>query len=316
MKKIGLFCLAILLGFPSLLRAETKPIDLLNAMTQAHKKTNYELRYVIFQNDDLESFQYRHIFQHDKEYGQLLRLDNADEEIILRDGVVSYLGYYFKPFSLKSTYILDNLPAVIYTDFNQLTGYSFIPMGKARIANRIANVVKIVPSDNSRYQYTLWIDDENHLLLKSELLGRENHLLEQFKVVSQFTGNDLLYAIPTIEAISTPPLAANLEPSKQNNSKISWQPAWLPEGFKLITQSKQSFETDLGNKISIESQLYSDGIFAFTLYVLPPEEGLEEQLLKQGKTTIFSHSSKERNIVVIGDIPQESARQIALSITF
>ena len=93
MKKIGLFCLAILLGFPSLLRAETKPIDLLNAMTQAHKKTNYELRYVIFQNDDLESFQYRHLFQHDKEYGQLLRLDNADEEIILRDGGVSDWGY-------------------------------------------------------------------------------------------------------------------------------------------------------------------------------------------------------------------------------
>lgn len=73
------------------------PLLYLSSMTEAHKKSNYELLYILQQNTGIESFRLRHAFVNDKEYAQLLNLDHNREEIILKDSNVSYLGYNFRP---------------------------------------------------------------------------------------------------------------------------------------------------------------------------------------------------------------------------
>lgn len=318
MKKINTFYLALLWCFSSVSWAtSTSPIQLLQNMVSAHKNTNYELRYILQKNNDIESFQYRHTTQSYKEFAQLLRLDNSREEIILRDNTVSYLGLTFKPFSLKSSHILDNLPAILYTDFSKLKDYQFTLLGKSRVADRIANIIKIAPSDNSRYQYTLWIDDENSLLLKSHLQDYEGQILEQFKVISQYVGNELLYVTPYLESLKLPPVIDTSLSEQNIKQDINWKLNWLPSGFYLVKGLKQGFITDTEKITKLESQLYSDGIFSFTVYVFPTEElSFNEQFFKQGNLTIFSHTVEDKNIVLIGDIPTESAKKIVFNITF
>jgi len=65
----------------------------------------------------------------------------------------------------------------------------------------------------------------------------------------------------------------------------------------------------------VESQLYSDGLFSFSVYVADADSlSLKGQLIRQGRRTLHSFVRAGREISVIGDIPPATAERIAKSI--
>ena len=310
MKKIILFCLIFLFVLP--VKAElTHPIDLLNAMMEAHKNRNYELHYILQHSDNIKSMKYHHALENNHEFAQLLSLDNAYETILLRNDAISYLGFNFTPFSLKGTKILDALPAVFHANFNELNHYDFVPLGKSRVADRIANVIKIVPSDDTRFSYTLWIDEQNYLLLKSELFDNQNTLLEQFRVIEQRVNDQFDNLIPQLKTMLLPPV------NTQNslvNTPLEWQVNWLPVGFKPISSYRQVIPVGQGQE-EVESQLFSDGLSTFTVYLRSQgDEAFNNQFARQEKLILFTHLVGNRELVVIGDIPMPVAEKVAQSV--
>jgi sigma-E factor negative regulatory protein RseB len=77
--------------------------------------------------------------------------------------------------------------------------YHFNTDGEERVAGRQSWVVNILPADQYRYGYKLWIDQDSYLLLKSQLRDTDNEVLEQIL----FTQLDIHEHIP----------AAMLEPA-------------------------------------------------------------------------------------------------------
>ena len=310
MKKFILFCLTFLFVLP--VKAElTHPIDLLNAMMEAHKNRNYEIHYILQHSDNIKSMKYHHALENNHEFAQLLSLDNAYETILLRNNAISYLGFNFTPFSLKGTKILDALPAVFHANFNELNHYNFVPLGKSRVADRIANVIKIVPSDSTRFSYTLWIDEQNYLLLKSELFDNQNTLLEQFRVIEQRVNDEFDNLIPQLKTMLLPPV------NTQNslvNTPLEWQVNWLPVGFKPISSYRQVIPVGQGQE-EVESQLFSDGLSTFTVYLRSQgDEAFNNQFARQEKLILFTHILGNRELVVIGDIPMPVAEKVAQSV--
>lgn len=310
MKKFILFCLTFLFVLP--VKAElTHPIDLLNAMMEAHKNRNYEIHYILQHSDNIKSMKYHHALENNHEFAQLLSLDNAYETILLRNNAISYLGFNFTPFSLKGTKILDALPAVFHANFNELNHYDFVPLGKSRVADRIANVIKIVPSDSTRFSYTLWIDEQNYLLLKSELFDNQNTLLEQFRVIEQRVNDEFDNLIPQLKTMLFPPV------NTQNslvNTPLEWQVNWLPVGFKPISSYRQVIPVGQGQE-EVESQLFSDGLSTFTVYLRSQgDEAFNNQFARQEKLILFTHILGNRELVVIGDIPMPVAEKVAQSV--
>ena len=310
MKKFILFCLTFLFVLP--VKAElTHPIDLLNAMMEAHKNRNYEIHYILQHSDNIKSMKYHHALENNHEFAQLLSLDNAYETILLRNNAISYLGFNFTPFSLKGTKILDALPAVFHANFNELNHYDFVPLGKSRVADRIANVIKIVPSDDTRFSYTLWIDEQNYLLLKSELFDNQNTLLEQFRVIEQRVNDQFDNLIPQLKTMLLPPV------NTQNslvNTPLEWQVNWLPVGFKPISSYRQVIPVGQGQE-EVESQLFSDGLSTFTVYLRSQgDEAFNNQFARQEKLILFTHLVGNRELVVIGDIPMPVAEKVAQSV--
>lgn len=316
MKKISL--LTILLSLFSLIWqmawAEDNsiyPLAYLNAMTNAHRQLNYEQLYIVQQGENVQSLRFRHANYQGKEYAQLLRLDNTREEIILRNNMVSYFGE-FQPFSLSNNKIIDELPSVIYANFNQLVGYYFVDAGRTRVADKLARIIRIVPRDEFRYQYVLWIDEETHLLLRSDLLDRDRNVLEQFKVIQSSVNEQFLYIVEPIESLILPTL---IQPKMQQQShKLTWQPNWLPNGFKVVSAGQQHLSEIIFNG-PVESQLYSDGLFTFTVYNIE-NKGIifNEQFWRQGKLSIYTQTVGDRDLVVVGEIPLVSARHLVQEI--
>lgn len=292
------------------------PLSNLVAMTEAHKKSNYELLYILQQESAIESFRLRHAFVNDKEYAQLLNLDHNREEIILKENNVSYLGYNFRPFSLNSSHILDNLPNVIYADYHHLKGYVFLDAGKDRIADRTAKVIRILPKDNFRYTYTLWIDDETNLLLKSQLQNEENNVvLEEFRVLQLYQSQEIAMIANAIDVLMLPTLASAQK--EEIALPYHWEVKELPTGFRLVQSQTVSGAAYQFDSEYVDSRLYSDGLSSLTIYVMPSQEvHFDEYAWQQGKLTILNQTINDKDIVIIGDVPLEAAKQMLANIQF
>lgn len=292
--------------------AEEQAQALLSAMRQATQQTNYDLSFINITPVDTLSLRYRHVNNDNKNYAQLLSLDHSPQEIIQRDKLVSYFGNNYQPFSLYADHIVDNLPNVLYIDFATLTNnYDFTKIGRDRIANRVVQTVRIQPKDNFRYQYVLFIDEQTHLLLRSDLLDREGNLLEQFRVINMYLLDEPELLLNYINSFYFPP-SINQKTENVETIKLNWSPSWLPQGFKREQSKRQSVDNEV-----IESQSYTDGLFSFNLYVSDSDlPNSPEMVWKQGAYTIYSEIINDKEVTLIGQIPLTTAKRIVQDVKF
>ena len=286
-------------------------LQALNKMSQAMSDLNYEVAFVQTSPTNMDSFRYRHIKQEQKVYAQLVTLDGEQQEIIQRDNLVSYFQPGSQAFTINSGYIVDALPAVIRTDFNKLNQYyDFIKLGKDRIAGRFVDTIRIVPKDDFRYQYLVFLDEENGLLLRGDMLDREGKLLDQFRVVTLYIDDRLRGLTDYLNKVSVPLL---LNESKQESSlAVNWKTDWLPQGFDLVRQNQDVMDGEV-----VENALFSDGLFTFTLYVNKADStAATENTWKQGAYTIYSEVMGDKEITFIGQLPIAAAKRIVQGVTF
>ena len=281
----------------------------LSQMSQAMNQLNYEIAFVQTSPENMDSFRYRHLKQGNKIFAQLISLDGVQQEVIQRGNLVSYFQPNAQAFTLNSSNIIDSLPAVIRADFAHLVAnYDFIKLGKNRVAGRFVDSIRIVPKDDFRYQYVVFIDEENGLLLRADMLDREGNLLDQFRVVTLHIDDRLRGLIEYLDKVSMPPL---LKENKMEQSQFQWQASWLPAGFQLVRKSQ-----DVINNEVVDNALFSDGLFSFTLYVSNANGQTPESNWKQGALTIYNETLGDKEITLIGQIPTATARRIVREVKF
>lgn len=283
----------------------------LDKMTQALDNLNYEIAFVQTTPSNMDSFRYRHIKQDNKTYAQLVTLDGRQQEIIQRDNLVSYFQPNAQAFTLNSSNIVDAMPAVVRANFDKLSSdYDFVKLGKDRVAGRFVDTIRIVPKDDFRYQYLVFVDEENGLLLRGDMLDREGKLLDQFRVVTLYIDDRLRGLTDYINKVSMPPLLK--ESKNKQTSNITWSAGWLPRGFSLRRYTQEVLENEI-----IDSALYSDGLFTFTLFVSNVgSNDLPENTWKQGAYTIYSEVIGGKEITFIGQLPISTAKRIVQEVKF
>ena len=167
-----------------------------------------------------------------------------------------------------------------------------------------------MPKDDFRYQYLVFLDEENGLLLRGDMLDREGKLLDQFRVVTLYIDDRLRGLTDYLNKVSVPSL---LNEGKQESSlSINWKTDWLPQGFDLIRQNQDVMDGEV-----IENALFSDGLFTFTLYVNKADStAAKENTWKQGAYTIYSEVMGDKEITFIGQLPIAAAKRIVEGVTF
>ena len=134
----------------------------------------------------------------------------------------------------------------------------------------------------------------------------DNDIVNQFKVVDIDTNFDAQKFKNYIGNQSYPIL---LSIEKENNLLDAWRLAWLPKGFKEIaTYNVNFYGSDIATK------LFSDGVFSFTVNVSLEQASQPNQLIQQGGRTIFSTNFDNKNIIIIGNLPEATIERIAQNI--
>lgn len=309
-----LWCAVSLLA-GSLLWSSTAPAQtfasgaLLQQMEQASQNLNYEFAYINVSRIGIESLRYRHAVIDNRVYAQLLQMDGPRREVIQRGNDISYFEPGLDPFSLPGNHIIDALPSVIFANFSKLAGfYDFITVGRSRIADQMCDVLRIVSRDGTRYSYVVWLDVDTKLPLRIDLLDRDGETLEQFRVISFAVDEGVRNLMQGLEKANLPP---SLSVPKGDNVTLAWQPGWLPAGMSLVSQNRRDMPAM--NK-SMESRLYSDGLFSFAINVTPADKSSTTQTLRTGRRTVQTVLRNNNEITVVGELPPSTAKRIADSI--
>lgn len=191
--------------------------------------------------------------------------------------------------------------------------YSLRTLGSTRIASRPVTVIAVQPRDGFRYAHELYIDDETGLMLKSLLVDDSRELLERFQFTNISFDEDVYRA--GLKPGNTC-LPGESETAPVVDAPV-WQPDWLPPGFVMGSQLVRA-GTD--GETLITSQIYSDGLASFTLFVEElGRDSLAEDLRAQlGPTVAVSRRLMTTDnlflATVVGEIPPRAAERIADSL--
>ncbi|HBX2834640.1 TPA: sigma-E factor regulatory protein RseB [Klebsiella pneumoniae] len=287
--------------------ADTSSGALLQQMNLASQSLNYELSFVSISKQGVESLRYRHARLNNQPLAQLLQLDGPRREVVLRGTEISYFEPGLDPFTLNGDYIVDSLPSLVYSDFKRLSAaYDFISVGRTRIADRLCDVIRVVARDGTRYSFIAWLDAETKLPLRVDLLDRDGETLEQFRVVSFNVGDNVSASMETLAKANLPPQLS--VPEGGDKANFNWAPTWLPQGVTEVSSSQRRLPTFDG---PVESRLYSDGLFSFSININRATAASSDQLLRTGRRTVSTTVRDNAEITVVGELPPQTAKRIS-----
>jgi sigma-E factor negative regulatory protein RseB len=184
----------------------------------------------------------------------------------------------------------------------------------ARIANRPAQIIEIKPRDEFRYGYTLWLDRETAMPLKSQLTDERGRTVEQIL----FTEIQLMDDIPATELEATIDTTgfSTLRPPESTSlvaAEVPWRAAAVPGGFKLSAATQSPMP---GSEYPVEHLVYSDGLATVSVFIEDPKTkaDVNDGFSKVGSTNTFSLTVRGRKVTAVGEVPRQTVRTIASSL--
>ncbi|GIB09151.1 sigma-E factor regulatory protein RseB [Vibrio cholerae] len=305
---LTLFCVNSTTAFAEEESAEA----LLYQMNEASQHLNYELSYILVKKNSIEPLLYRHARQDDQQLAHLVYLSGPVREVIRRDDEVSYIEPGVEPFTIESGNMVAPTIPMLNTDVAELSRYyDFVKVGRAREAGAACQVLRVVPKDGLRYSYVVWVDEKSHLPLRADLLDRDGEVLEQYRTISFSVSERLAEIMAGLNKVQLPEV---LKLPKGSVQETFWQVTWVPDGFQAMELNR--YRMAMTERL-VESQMYSDGLFNFSVYVSASDNySLKGQLVRQGRRTLHSVVKGENEISVVGDIPPATAQRIAQSVMF
>nr|MBA2817233.1 Sigma-E factor regulatory protein RseB precursor [Candidatus Pantoea persica] len=244
-------------------------------MEQASQTLNYEFAYINVSRMGIESLRYRHALIGGRVYVQLQQMDGPRREVIQRGTDISYFEPGLDPFSLPGNHIIDGLLSLIFADFDRLaSAWDFIPVGRSHIADQLCEVSRIVSRNGTRYSYMVWLDVDTRLTAAHRFAGSRRRNAGAVPRDQLCGGQRGAQPDAGLQKANLPPAISVPEGEKV---QLSWQPGWVPSGMMLVSQSRRDIPAM--NK-TVESRLYSDGLFSFAINISPANKSSVTQTLR------------------------------------
>jgi len=289
---------------------------LIRQMSEANHKLNYEGVFVYRRHGKMDTMRIIHKVGENGVQERIVSLTGFAREVIRdKNSVTCILPDDESVMVEKSSprqFRISQLPEQIskVSDY-----YTFSIAGQDRVANRPAWVVDILPKDDFRYGYQLWIDLETKLLLKSELKNKEGRPLEQFffaklQIVEEIPD---AWLQPEISGVGYTWHDNSSEDYPVHKGDVSWKATWMPDGFVMSDQEKQSVEE---SQMPVEHLMYSDGLAMVSVFVekLDKPVNVVTGPSSMGGVNTFSTMNDSYLITAVGEVPRDTVKLFAKSV--
>lgn len=275
-------------------------------------QVSFEINFVVSSKKrETMPYVWRHsLMENGNAIEQLSLLNGPGFEQIRINDKVSVFEPGFTPLSIRSSYIDGPIPnAFIHSPDILLKGYDVLLMGRNRISGRMAQQIRVISKDKSRYQYHLWLDEQTGLLLKQNMYDLKGELLEQIQVTQLTLNDEVKQHFVNLKSEQLPPIGAAPIAKEQ---QLKWAVGFTPIGMEIVVQNLR--------RISITGQpaeymMLSDGLVDVSVYVMKATDISQEDIaLTTGATSVVSISDGRVQVSIVGEIPIETASKMANSI--
>lgn len=282
----------------------------LKRMQRAALEQNYQGTFIFVRGDMSSTQQIFHRYANGIEHERLLQVDGTMGEVVRKSGEVTCILPENKAVQLEQ-FNGPGKPAAAFVHVMPDPQFYALKPGKVeRIANRICQQIRIEALDEYRYSYSLWLDQETGLLLKSLINDLDGAVLERFQFTSiefpeQINDEDLMPEsagqVVEHEVIPVPPR------DRHWPDRMMWDMKWLPPGFATSRERSRPDQNLM---------VFSDGMTAFSVFIEAVSgDQMPEGASRVGATTAYSQTlgvDPHRYVVtVMGEIPPMSAMKVA-----
>jgi sigma-E factor negative regulatory protein RseB len=195
--------------------------------------------------------------------------------------------------------------------------YQVRKLGHERVGGRDSIIISLEPRDQYRYGYRLSVDREYGLLLKSVMLNENSQMIEQvaFSQLSLMNTQDMDWFRPEV----TPGKTYVMQPEETVTPGVvegeGWTISQLPAGFRKVDQVRRKVP---GKALPVHHLVFSDGLASVSLFIETLEKNAKPKqgLAVQGGTNVYAQAVDGHQLIVVGEVPEATVRQIANAVSF
>lgn len=289
--------------------------QIIHQMLEANRRVSYEGVFVYRHHNEMDTMRIIHKVDGNNIQERIISLTGPPREVIRKKDMVtcilpdneSVMVEKRRPETLK----INQLPEKI---LKASAYYTFSIAGQGRVADRPAWIIDILPKDEYRYGYQLWVDLETKLLLKSELRNKKGSPLEQFF----FANLQIKKTIP--DELLEPDMSGvsyNWYDNSADNlvaDSVSWKAAWAPDGF--VMQDHEKIASNQQNT-SVTHLVYSDGLAVISIFIekLKGTQKVVTGASKLGGINTFITVIDGYIVTAISEAPKDTVKLFAESVT-
>lgn len=279
-------------------------------MQQALRQLNFDASFVHVRGERIEPYRWLHGVSESGEEVELLSGMNGPEYRALRhNNHVSYYHSLGTPYSMRTSVLNGPVPAGFFYPFSRISNaYHVVSVGGGRIMDRPAQHIRLVARDRQRYGYSVWIDRDSGMLLRSATLSMEGDILEQVQLTSLFISEDFMDNLRELKEVARPPLIEDY--SNRSPVRGAWNIGWLPQGFEMIRSN--SHRMAVTGKHA-DYYLYSDGLAKVSVYISERTPASQSMQI-EGAESLYSTRLNEHQVTVVGELPLATIERIAQSV--
>ena len=311
------FLFGIMLAYPALGFDQSQVGESLEKAHQAMSSLNYEGTFVYLNGSQMESMRIFHRVDEQGEHERLISLNGAAREIIRDNEEVRCILPDSQAVLVDKSRPQRPFANLLTNDFKSLqNNYRLRFRGVDRIAGRDANVIEIIPRDQYRFGFRMFVDKETFMPLKSDLVGLRGVSIEQvmftdLQIVDQVSTDKIL---PTISGDGYTLFKHNNSKGQDSEAKSipdsKWEGLEAPKGFVFDTH-KMDFLPDSNQPV--EHIVFSDGLVSISVYIenKSSDRRFLDGLSQLGAVSAYGSLVGESHVTVVGEVPEVTVRFVS-----
>jgi sigma-E factor negative regulatory protein RseB len=172
-----------------------------------------------------------------------------------------------------------------------------------------AAVIAVRPLDGYRFGYRLWIDEDSHMPVRSELSDAGGKVVERLRF-TQLTFQDDIPDSAFEPALDRSKLRWVRQAPQIADESPGWRAAQVPPGFRL---SVSGLQVVAGSSTPVRHLVYSDGLASVSVFIQQPVPGKApvEGSGRSGVASAFSTVVQGHQVTVVGEVPPRTLKVFA-----
>ena len=296
--------------------AESDATDLLQRARIAMETLNYEGRFIHQVGDSVEVNRIVHRVVDGRVQERVIS-ENGQTEILREGDKVTC--FFAAQRSAVVEYREDHGPLKsAVPGYSDRVGahYDVVRERDARWMKRDAAIISIRPRDAYRYGFTLWVDMQTYMPVKSMVLDAEGNRLEQLYFISLEVRDSIPDEIMNHETDDDGfewYVSDRMTVAKLRSADARWQAADMPPGFQLESAGRQMLP---GTDHEVDHLVYSDGLASVSVFVEPAEKSDQSMAgaTRIGSASAYTAMIDGHQVTAVGEVPGATVKRIARSV--